>query len=62
VSWTSARDTCRRAGGELITIRRRDIQIFVEQTMSQIWSKNGMWIGAHDRDSEMDWFWVTGMC
>ncbi|XP_060566552.1 uncharacterized protein LOC132725433 [Ruditapes philippinarum] len=60
VSWTSARDTCRRAGGELITIRRRDIQIFVEQTMSQIWSKNGMWIGAHDRDSEMDWFWVTG--
>ncbi|XP_053378669.1 galactose-specific lectin nattectin-like [Mercenaria mercenaria] len=60
VSWTSARDHCRRIGGHLISITSRDVQIFVERTLHELWSENRMWIGANDIDSEMDWFWDTG--
>ena len=24
------------------------------------WSRNGVWIGAHDTKNEGDWRWVTG--
>lgn len=59
-SWLSAKDYCSRTGGALITIVRRDIQLFVEGVLRELWRNNGMWIGAHDRDSEMDWKWITG--
>lgn len=58
--WGEADSFCRSSGGQLITITRADIQRFVESVLSRIWYKNGMWIGAHDRDREMDWYWVTG--
>lgn len=45
----------------LITITTRDEQIFIERAMQDLWTKNGMWLGAHDRVSEMDWYWLTGM-
>ena len=58
--WQQARNDCRRRGGDLITIETRDIQLMVQDAMSRLWSKNGMWIGATDSHSEMNWRWVTG--
>ena len=58
--WNDANHYCQNHGGQLITITRKDIQHFVEGVLAKIWHNNGLWIGAHDRDREMDWYWVTG--
>lgn len=60
VHWIEARNECSNKGGVMISITREDIQRFVESVLSRIWTRNGMWIGAHDRDREMYWTWLTG--
>ena len=59
--WTSARDRCSREQGTLIQIRNQETQNWVVNTLNVLhWSTNGVWIGAHDTDIEMEWRWVTG--
>ncbi|KAH3821989.1 hypothetical protein DPMN_123758 [Dreissena polymorpha] len=59
-TWPNAQARCKRLGGDLITITQREIQVFVEGVLRELWTNNGMWIGAHDRHDEMDWYWVNG--
>jgi hypothetical protein len=59
--WTSAKDRCSREQGTLIQIRNQETQNWVVNTLNALlWNPNFVWIGAHDRDIEMDWRWVTG--
>ena len=59
--WTSARDRCSREQGTLIQIKNQETQNWVVNTLNALdWRTNGVWIGAHDRDNEMGWQWVTG--
>lgn len=60
-TWPNAQARCKRLGGDLITITQREIQVFVEGVLRELWTNNGMWIGAHDRHDEMDWYWVNGV-
>ena len=39
----------------------QETQNWVVNTLNALdWRTNGVWIGAHDRDNEMSWQWVTG--
>ena len=59
--WTSARFMCSRENGTLIQIMNQETQNWVVNTLNALqWSTNGVWIGAHDRDIEGEWRWVTG--
>ncbi|CAC5359567.1 unnamed protein product [Mytilus coruscus] len=59
--WTTAKNLCTGEGGDLIQIRNQATQNWVMSTLHDLhWNTNGVWIGAHDRDNEMDWRWVTG--
>ena len=59
--WTSARFMCSRENGTLIQIMNQETQNWVVNTLNALqWSTNGVWIGAHDRDIEGGWIWVTG--
>ncbi|VDI53675.1 Hypothetical predicted protein [Mytilus galloprovincialis] len=59
--WTTAKSMCTGEGGGLIQIRNQATQDWVMTMLNDLhWNTNGVWIGAHDRDTEMDWRWVTG--
>lgn len=61
--WPTARSRCTGEGGDLIQIRDYETQKWVVNTLNELhWGdQDGVWIGAHDRNNEMDWRWVTGM-
>ena len=59
--WTLAKDECSGEQGTLIQIRNQETQNWVVNTLNALqWSTDGVWIGAHDRDIEGEWRWVTG--
>lgn len=61
VSWYTARDTCSSRGGCLVQIRTAQIQQFVMESLRSLgWNRNGVWMGAHDLDTEGHWKWVEG--
>jgi len=58
--WDDARDYCWQNGGSLVTIDDPDTNRFIVDTLNSLpWTNNGLWIGLHDRSSELDWTWVT---
>ncbi|CAG5136052.1 unnamed protein product [Candidula unifasciata] len=60
-SWREASAICARKGGHLVTIREERIQTFLLKALAEFrWPRNGLWIGATDKDDEMEWVWVTG--
>jgi hypothetical protein len=59
--WTSARDICSGEQGTLIQIMNQETQNWVVNTLNTLhWNTNGVWIGAHARNNETNWRWVTG--
>uniref|UniRef100_A0A0B7AF33 C-type lectin domain-containing protein n=1 Tax=Arion vulgaris TaxID=1028688 RepID=A0A0B7AF33_9EUPU len=60
-TWKYANNICSSKGGHLVTIKEESVQRFLLKTLSDFrWPRNGIWIGASDKDKEMDWVWVTG--
>ncbi|XP_076451774.1 uncharacterized protein LOC143287566 [Babylonia areolata] len=60
-SWYGAHDECRSRHGHLVVIRDRNTQNFVVRTLRSFhWPRNGIWLGATDRENEMSWKWVSG--
>lgn len=55
VSWSSARDKCRTAGGQLVVIPDEPTWTFVK-TLSPAF----LWLGATDEKVEGVWEWVDG--
>ncbi|XP_061196849.1 C-type mannose receptor 2-like [Saccostrea echinata] len=59
--WGEARNSCLSDGGDLIQIRTRGLQQFLEHYLaSQSGEKTGFWIGASDKDNESQWEWISG--
>ncbi|KAM9487156.1 uncharacterized protein Hap1MRO34_007003 [Clarias gariepinus] len=55
-SWREGREDCRRRGADLVIIKSREEQDFVE-----VWRRGeGAWTGANDIDREGNWKWVDG--
>ncbi|XP_035828515.1 galactose-specific lectin nattectin-like [Aplysia californica] len=62
-TWRTALTLCGRRGGTLVTIQEARIQSFLMRSLvSYRWPRNGVWIGATDKDEEMKWKWITGVC
>ncbi|KAK0056372.1 collectin-12 [Biomphalaria pfeifferi] len=60
-TWPQANNVCQRNGGHLVTIREERIQSFLFRALVVFrWQRNGVWIGATDKEKEMDWKWITG--
>ena len=58
-SWTDASDTCRRDGGDLVSIENEREQQRVSDGMPDGFS-NDYWIGFHDSDDDNVWEWSDG--
>lgn len=59
--WDEARDFCTQQGGWLVRVNDAETNEFlVSELNSMSWNNNGVWIGLHDRNSEMNWEWVGG--
>ncbi len=49
-----------QSGGRLVTINDAATNAFVTRTLDDLpWSNSGVWIGLHDRDTELRWTWAT---
>ncbi|XP_062619054.1 perlucin-like protein [Saccostrea cucullata] len=59
--WEEARNSCLSDGGDLLQIRSRGLQQFLEHYLaSQTGEKTGFWFGASDKDNESQWEWISG--
>lgn len=57
LSWSSAKETCEKLGGHLVTITSAAEQMFLIELCENS-AKRNMWIGAYPNDGTM--YWVTG--
>ncbi|KAM4539732.1 C-type lectin domain family 4 member C-like isoform 2-T2 [Odontesthes bonariensis] len=59
-SWTKSRDECGRKGGELVKIKSREEQIFLEARLRDKMeeAEDKFWIGLTDSEEEGRWLWV----
>ncbi|KAL5010854.1 hypothetical protein ScPMuIL_013159 [Solemya velum] len=53
-TWLDARTSCQNEGGDLASIRDRDVQTFIMAKAN----KRRMWIGLNDRHREGEWTWL----
>ncbi|KAL5013114.1 hypothetical protein ScPMuIL_007384 [Solemya velum] len=61
VGWSEARDLCKSERGHLVVIPDQGTQDFIYRSLTRDlrWNRNGVWIGAHDLITEMEWYWIT---
>lgn len=60
-AWNDAYYDCQSRQGHLVVIKDEETQKFILSTLKALhWPRNGIWIGASDRQKEMEWKWVTG--
>jgi len=58
--WPDAREYCWKYGGKLVTINDAETNNFITSTLNDLpWTCNGVYIGLHDRVSELSFEWVT---
>lgn len=59
--WHHALKNCRKNGGTLVEIRESATQNFILRSLHDLnWRRNGLWIGAHDKNHESYWEWASG--
>lgn len=59
--WHHALNNCRKHGGTLVEIREPATQKFILRSLHDLnWRRNGLWIGAHDKNHESYWEWASG--
>ena len=50
---------CVQYGGRLVKINDAETNEFVVTSLNGLWWRNnGVWIGLHDRHSELRWQWI----
>ncbi|KAI1887912.1 hypothetical protein AGOR_G00195370 [Albula goreensis] len=55
-TWSESRQYCKDRGGDLVTIKSTEKQVFLNGFMK----RNHFWIGLSDRGTEGTWKWVDG--
>lgn len=59
--WDTAQDYCQRMGGDLLKVKSAAKMRFIKDSLATVgWTRNGVWLGAHDRIRESHWQWTTG--
>jgi len=58
ITWTKARDDCKKRGGYLATITSNEEQEFIIDLLSKQGKRRNYWLGGY-REGK-DWKWVTG--
>jgi len=58
ITWTKARDDCKKRGGYLVTITDEEEQQFILNLLSKQGKSDNYWIGGYRE--KKDWKWVTG--
>ena len=60
VTWPGqSRGVCVQYGGRLVKINDAETNEFIVGVLNGLWWRNrGVWIGLHDRHSELHWQWI----
>lgn len=59
--WVEAEDDCQRRGGHLAHIANADEQNVIHQMVETYHGDHGIWIGLHDKNTEENFEWTSGM-
>lgn len=58
--WTDALTYCRQSNGTLVKIDSVAKNEFIKGILNGLyWKNDGIWIGLHDRNSELEWTWTS---
>uniref|UniRef100_A0AAV2K7U6 C-type lectin domain-containing protein n=1 Tax=Knipowitschia caucasica TaxID=637954 RepID=A0AAV2K7U6_KNICA len=60
LTWSESREKCQSNGGDLVQIKSRDEQDFLEGRVSSPSCCDKFWIGLTDSQTEGEWLWCDG--
>ncbi|CAL9703239.1 unnamed protein product [Knipowitschia caucasica] len=62
LTWSESRKRCQSYGGDLVQIKSRDEQDFLDRRVTSLMLSEGdrFWIGLTDSQTEGEWLWCDG--
>ncbi|CAL1583510.1 unnamed protein product [Knipowitschia caucasica] len=60
LTWSESREKCQSNGGDLVQIKSRDEQDFLEGRVTSPSCCDRFWIGLTDSQTEGEWLWCDG--
>ncbi|KAL3879769.1 hypothetical protein ACJMK2_032055 [Sinanodonta woodiana] len=60
MSWSEARDVCRKEGGDLISLNENNFDFFRNVSQAKAGGCNHVWVGTTDISLEGQWYWLNG--